>query len=80
VSRIVYTKTFVGKQIFTTQKTRNFLRALPIVKEIEPLLNRSLNGFLFPGSHSASVPGEPSVRRLNAEYAKKASTKPPEAT
>jgi Site-specific recombinase XerD len=76
VSRIVCVKTLSKKQIFTSPKSVNSVRTLPIVAAIKPLLKERETGWLFPGQFGATVMGATSVYRLNRRFAKKAGFEP----
>lgn len=72
ISRIVCVKTLVKKQIFTSPKTSNSIRVLPLVDGIKPFLKHRKRGYLFPSSIGPGVIGETTVRRHCHLYASKA--------
>ena len=75
VNRIVCYKTLAGGQVFTSPKTKNSIRTLPLLSEIRQQLNPQGKGFIFPGEGSPVI-GQTNVRRYSLKYAKKAKLKP----
>jgi len=73
VRRALCEKSFSGKQVFTTPKTKRSVRTLPVVSAVAPLLVGVPKSWLFPSYFKGvAVMGESKVRRLNLYYCDKA--------